>query len=110
MQAPAAVSQELQQLFDYGTANESNGVATLVGVVIPHFFPEVSFVEEGCYEVSVDSTPVMLVSPDGGLYPKQEAEQYSNFLSGVSPLIKLPTPKFAVEIKCPYPREFKCPM
>ena len=43
-----AVSDELQELFDYGTKNEINGIATLVGKYLPVFHPNVIFQEDGC--------------------------------------------------------------
>lgn len=46
---PAEIPEELRKLFEHGTKNEPNALATLVGRVVPVFYPAFDFVEEGCY-------------------------------------------------------------
>lgn len=45
------VSEDLHKLFDHGTKNEPNALATLVGRVLPTFYPYFDYIEEGCYMV-----------------------------------------------------------
>jgi len=51
----------------YGTENEINVVATLVGKILPIYFPNLSYVEEGCYIIKEQESNFMVVSPDGSL-------------------------------------------
>ena len=55
---------------EYGTKNEINAVATLVGRILPFLYPDLAYVEEGCYVEYVDqlnSKPLIVVSPDGSI-------------------------------------------
>ena len=61
--------------------------------------------EECCYEVSG-----VLVSPDGGLYQKQDAVEYKAFLISESNTSKFPVAELAVEIKCPFPGDYETPV
>ena len=97
---PAPISKELQEKFDHGTNNEQNAIATLAGIVLPYYYPQLHLMEEGCYEVSG-----VLVSPDGGLYQKQDAQEYKAFLRSESNTSKFPVAELAVEIKCPFPED-----
>ncbi|CAG2250716.1 unnamed protein product [Mytilus edulis] len=81
-------SKELQMRFDYGTANEINCVATLTGKVLPVFYEQSSYFEEGCYTCRngfTETMPTVIVSPDGSIRNNN------------GQII------LAVEIKCPYP-------
>jgi hypothetical protein len=42
------VPPELQELFDYGTKQEINALATLLGKIIPVYYPTLKFQEDGC--------------------------------------------------------------
>lgn len=42
------ISVELQNLFDYGTNNENNALATLLGTILTVYFPTLSHREDGC--------------------------------------------------------------
>ena len=57
------------EAMQYGSANEINAVATMVGKIMPVLFPDLTFCEEGVYKVydKKDGTPFMVVSPDGSL-------------------------------------------
>ena len=94
------VSDELQKMFDHGTKNESNAAATLAARVMPHFYPSLSL----CYIVGQDDDALMVVSPDGGLYMQNDAENLSCRLQSREVVATdLPLTTMAVEYKCPYP-------
>lgn len=61
---PKPFSEAVQEMLDYGTNNEQNAAATLVGKVLPVIEPNVRFYEEGCVELDES---FMVVSPDGSL-------------------------------------------
>ena len=69
---------------NHGVENEINGIATLVSVIMPTFYPDLVFHEEGCYVIERDSSLFCVVSPEGILRQKSTVEK-------------------VVEIKCPYP-------
>ena len=72
----------------HGTVNEHHAVATLAGIVLPVL--HLCYYEEGAYVVSNSSgEPMFIVSPDGRLRLGEES------------------PVMAIEIKCPYPADFK---
>ena len=48
------ITPETQKRFDYGTENELHALATLVGKVIPIFYPQVKFREDGCVCLPLD--------------------------------------------------------
>ena len=60
-------SDEIKEKLEHGTKNEVNGIATLVGMVIPHYFPNLHYVEEGSHIVMNKDQPLLFVSPDGSL-------------------------------------------
>ena len=65
---PAEVSEATQKHLDHGTRNEKHAVATLSGKFLPIFYPELNYVEEGCYLVDGQTKSHLLeVSPDGSL-------------------------------------------
>ena len=84
---PPEVSAALQAMFDHGTINEVNAVATFVTTVLPSVCPEGMFYEEGCYVEERNGKAVLVVSPDGSI---RHCDDPSNVL-------------FGVEIKCPMP-------
>ena len=75
-------SEAVQEMLDYGTKNEQNAAATLVGKVLPVIDPSVRFYVEGCVELDGS---FMVVSPDGSL------RQTDSFDSTTT----------AIEFKCP---------
>ena len=81
------VSNELQELYDYGSSNEINGIATLVGKVIPVFYPHLTYREDGCevMPIAAGSDNYAVSSGDG---------------SGIDTSGQV---EVAFEIKCPKP-------
>ena len=93
-----AFTEEAQLRMAHGTDNECNAVATLVGQIIPFYFPDLSYYEEGSHFLISENENFMLVSPDGSLRSnKQENDT-------------IPSPVLATEFKCPYPSPFKTPV
>jgi hypothetical protein len=92
-EAPAK-SEELQQALKHGTENEPNVVATLLGTILPFYYPELQFYEVGSYTVAGKPTKLMLDS-DGILSNGGPSE---------------PTPSLACEFKCPVPQPYKTPV
>jgi hypothetical protein len=58
------VNEETRALFEYGTAQEINAVATLVGKVIPVYYPSLVFREDGCNIVDLNHS-FAVISGDG---------------------------------------------
>ncbi|KAH3697092.1 hypothetical protein DPMN_084577 [Dreissena polymorpha] len=80
---------EQKKAIEHGVVNEINGVATLVGKVLPVVEPDLTFCEEGCVAIqTADNDCFMIVSPDGSL--REDSD--------------ISTTKVGVEIKCPYYR------
>ena len=97
---PSSPDNETQKRMEYGSKNEINAVATLVSKIMPVYYPQKEFVEEGCYNIPTAGIGRLLVSPDGSLREPNE--------SGTNDLGK---PYAAVEIKCPYPgKRFTTPI
>ena len=47
---------ELQELFDYGTQQEPNALATLLAKYMPVYLPELLYVEDGCCAIPLGMT------------------------------------------------------
>ena len=77
---------ETQKRLQHGQINEINAVATLVSKVLPVYFPDMNFYEEGCYALELINGGYTIVSPDGSL---RQSSNKSNVIG--------------IEIKCPYP-------
>ena len=58
------VSPELQALFDHGNANEINAVATLTGKILPVYFPDLVYREDGCNIIPLNDS-YAVISGDG---------------------------------------------
>lgn len=80
-------SETVKQRMQHGVDNEINAVATLVSRFLPIYYPDLFFYEEGCYKVEMKESKKMIVSPDGSCRDANDKAV------------------FAVEIKCPAPRE-----
>lgn len=81
----------------YGSDHEKDGIATLVGKVLPIYFPDCFFIEEGCYIIPGDNIDVLgIVSPDGSL--RLQVPNKSDSDGGTCIIA-------AVEIKCPFPND-----
>jgi hypothetical protein len=79
-------SEAVKVRLQHGVDNEPKAVATLVSKVLPMFYPDLIFYEEGCYKKDIKENKSIVVSPDGSC-----RDQFDR-------------PIFAVEIKCPAPR------
>ena len=77
---------EVTSAMRHGTSNEINAIATLVSKVLPMYWPNMMYMEEGCYGISVGEKRIFVVSPDGsGRYGMNNP------------------PAMAFEFKCPLP-------
>ncbi|CAG2234683.1 unnamed protein product [Mytilus edulis] len=73
----------------HGTENEINALATLHSKVLPSYFPNLSYYEEGIRIVKTGSRDIIGVSPDGSIRASQKNVITSENIT------------FAVEVKCP---------
>ena len=80
------ISPELQSRFDYGTKNEVNAVTTIVGKILPVFFPGLMFYEDGCSILTLDHGYSVISGDGSGVKSTGEAA-------------------VAFEIKCPMPNK-----
>ena len=105
-------SADVQQKLQHGTQNEPNAVATLANLVLPHYYPQLVMMEEGCYTLDGNEKRLMIVSPDGGLYHSDQVTRFQHELDEGGVVDEMPTPMLAIEIKCPYPGppEIKLPV
>ena len=60
-------SAELQKAFDHGNANEVNALATFVSKIMPAYYPNLVFKEDGCAVKTMDTEtkPYAVISGDG---------------------------------------------
>jgi hypothetical protein len=79
-------SKAVKVRLQHGVDNEPKAVATLVSKVLPMFYPDLIFYDEGCYKKDIKENKSIVVSPDGSCRDQSDR------------------PIFAVEIKCPAPR------
>ena len=79
------VTPETQSNFDYGNENEKNALATFVAKIMPVYYPDLVYREDGC-EILKMTNGYVVVSGDGTAI---------NGIGGSSQL--------AVEFKCPIP-------
>ena len=42
------ISDKLQSFFDYGTREELNALGTLLGKIVPVYFPQLTYIQDGC--------------------------------------------------------------
>jgi hypothetical protein len=83
------ISNDVRQRMEHGTQSEIHAIATLVGKVLPFYYPDLKYIEEGTHIVQCQETPFILVSPDGSLGRVDLDSRYT------------PTPFLACEFKCP---------
>ena len=64
---PKPILPQVQEMMNYGTENEINAIATLVGLILPALRPPCfSVYELGCFSISGHHTEhLLVVSPDG---------------------------------------------
>jgi hypothetical protein len=86
------VDNEQMRRMQHGAENEIHAVATAVAKILPVYFPENVFVEEGCERITHNQDEnFMIVSPDGSIREINENRQPK------------PSALVGVEIKCPFP-------
>ena len=92
------VSPELQKMFDYGTRNETNAIATLVSTIVPAYLPACyAFYEVGpCFISGESRKNIIEVSANGILQ--------CSFGDGCPNMHIHGTRWIAVEIKSPFPQ------
>ena len=79
----------------YGSEQEINAIATLVAKVLPVYFPDMCFCEEGCYVLpNSNGASKFAVSPDGSIRKNVTVDNITSYI-----------PVMGVEIKCPYPEK-----
>ena len=57
-------TNEVKLLMEHGSKNEINAAATLAAKVLPVYYPDLVFHEEGCYRIESEDN-LLVVSPDG---------------------------------------------
>lgn len=90
------IPEEVQKRMNHGTESEIHAISTLTGKVLPFYYPDLNYVEEGAHIISKNDNPFILVSPDGSL-------RSSNIQVSQQPLL-------TCEFKCPYPEDYKVPV
>ena len=95
---PMQISAELEKRFTHGSENEQHAIATLIGTILPVYYPSACYVEEGCYLVQSHTSEktILEVSPDGSI-----RDVVYSIETGEPTLMG--DPLAAIEIKCPYP-------
>ena len=56
--APSEFLKHVRSAMEYGTANEQNTVATIVGKILPVIHPNITFFEVGCYVLHDGGNPL----------------------------------------------------
>ena len=92
------VGPELQKMFDYGTCNETNAIATLVSTIIPAYLPACyAFYEVGpCFISGKSRKNIIEVSADGILQCSFGEMCPNTHIHG--------TRRIVIEIKSPFPQ------
>ncbi|XP_060583246.1 uncharacterized protein LOC132739551 [Ruditapes philippinarum] len=103
-------SEQQKSNMEYGSLHEIDGVATIVGHVLPAFFPKLDFYEEGCARLANKSNDSFLVaSPDGSLRESVELDPKLMFENKCKVKSKYTTPVF-YEIPKYYIPQLLCEM
>jgi hypothetical protein len=58
------ISDKLQSFFDYGTRDELNALGTLLGKIVPVYFPQLTYIEAGCEIMDLGDSRA-IISGDG---------------------------------------------
>ena len=85
-------SDEESRRMQYGTDNEINAIGTLGSKVLPIYYPDLVYVEEGAESVMFNEEKFLIVSPDGSI------RKYNPDVAPIENIVIK-----AVEVKCPYP-------
>ena len=56
---------EVNEAMPWGITNEKHAMATLVSKIIPMYYPNTTYTEEGCYLIVEKGQRLFVVSPDG---------------------------------------------
>ncbi|CAH1779699.1 unnamed protein product, partial [Owenia fusiformis] len=102
-------SAQQQWNMEFGTRNEPNAIATLVGKIMPVYFPEYTYLEEGSRIIKHDDSSSILSSLDGMLVQLPDDYRSSEKLTEgiLSGIIKS---EISVEAKCRVPADYKTPV
>ncbi|CAG2256016.1 unnamed protein product [Mytilus edulis] len=92
------ISEDTAKRMEHGTVSEIHAIATLTTKVLPLYYPNLAYIEEGAHVINSNGTPLILVSPDGSLGKMN--------MDGID----IPTPVVACEFKCPSPSDFRTPV
>ena len=57
---------EINEAMNWGISNEINAMTTLVTKILPLYYPNIKYTEEGCYVIEESGHALFVVSPDGG--------------------------------------------
>ncbi len=93
------VSEEVAARMRHGTENEPKAIAALVGQILPFFYPNFAYQEEGCLPVTRGDKALIMVSPDGSLVVRHKSFEEN-------PRV----PVIALEFKFPVPAVYKTPV
>lgn len=93
-----AISEDVAKRMEHGTMSEVHAIATLIAKILPFYYPDLTYVEEGAHVIRRNGAPFILVSPDGSLGKIN--------LDGTG----IPLPLIGCEFKCPSPSEYKTPV
>ena len=100
-------SEEQMKNMKYGTENEINAVATVVGRILPVMHPNMKCFEEGCLPVEFNDKPFLVVSPDGSIGYTGDAN-YRQIYCGLE--IKCPVRQLHNEVPVRYYLQCLCEM
>ena len=91
--------KERSEALEHGIKNEINALATLSSKVLPVYYPDLTYFEEGCYLFKEEGDTIIEVSPDGSVRPITDidCEDEDEMIRSSA------RTKFAVEVKCPHP-------
>lgn len=84
-------TEETEKRMRHGVENEINGIATLVSKILPVYYPNAVYFEEGCEITKHNDEPFLVTSPDGSLRTL-DIKDLSRSIT-----------EMGVEVKCPYP-------
>lgn len=52
---------------EHGTMSEVHVIATLIAKILPFYYPDLTYEDEGAHVIRRNEAPFILVSPDGSL-------------------------------------------
>ncbi|VDI46739.1 Hypothetical predicted protein [Mytilus galloprovincialis] len=93
------ISEIVQERMDHGTKSEIHAIATLTSKVLPVYYPDMKYFEEGAFHIKHDGKPFILVSPDGSIGQLEVGTAHEQTV-----------PVLSCEFKCPFPNENTIPV